>query len=59
MTNKILEGAGFVLALFGLLIAVAAVLYIAFSIYVPAGWLLLGIILFSIGVILGGGGYRR
>ncbi len=59
MANKIIESLGFGLALIGLLIAVAAVLYIAFSIYTPAGWLLTGVALFIVGVILGGGGYRR
>lgn len=59
MNNRMIEMLGFVLALTGLLIAVAAILDIAFSLYAPAGWLCVGIVLFIIGVILGGGGYRR
>lgn len=59
MTNKILETLGVILALAGLLIAVTAALYIAFAIYTPAGWLLTGIAIFTIGAMLGGGGYSR
>lgn len=59
MNNRIIEAAGFVLALTGLLVAVAAILDIAFTIYAPVGWLCVGIVLFIVGVILGGGGYRR
>ena len=54
-----IETLGFVLALTGLLIVVAAILDIAFSLYAPAGWLCVGVVLFLIGVTLGGGGYRR
>ena len=59
MNNRMIETLGSVLATIGLLIAVAAILDIAFSIYAPVGWLCVGIVLFVIGVILGGGGYRR
>lgn len=59
MNNRMIETLGFMLALTGLLIAVAAILDIAFSLYAPAGWLCVGIVLFVIGVILGGRGYRR
>lgn len=58
MASKIIETLGFVLALIGLLTAVVATLYIAFSLYAPAGWLLTGVVLFLTGVILGGG-WRR
>lgn len=59
MNNRMIETLGFVLALVGLLIAVAAILDIAFSLYTPAGWLCVGVVLLLVGVILGGGGYRR
>lgn len=59
MNNRMIETLGFVLALTGLLIVVAAILDIAFSLYAPAGWLCVGVVLFLIGVTLGGGGYRR
>lgn len=46
-----------VFILLGLVLGLGALLYMAFILYVPLGILLIGIILFTLGLLIGG--YRR